>query len=96
MKIYIVIAVLFLTVQNAFAFSFTGANPGAVNLARYYNSNPYNFRRTTRNNVPYVYSEQQAEYYGIDVANPNTQYRNSGLYKQNYSNNSGYSQRYGY
>ena len=89
MKIYIVIAVLFLNIQNAFAFSFTGANPGAVNMARYYNSNPYNYRRTTRNNVPYVYSEQQAKYYGLRTT-PNSTYQYNQTYR-NYNN-----QRYGY
>ena len=66
-------------------------------MARYYQTNPYNYRRATRNNIPYVYSEQQAKYYGINVANPNAQYRTYGLYKQNYTNNNmNYTQRYGY
>lgn len=78
------------------ALSFNATNPGAANMARYYQTNPYNYRRATRNNIPYVYSEQQAKYYGINVANPNNQYRNYGLYKQNYTNNNNYTQRYGY
>ncbi len=72
------------------AFSFGEINPAAYNMMRYQQSaNMYN-RRNTRQALPYVYSPQQARYYGINVANPNNQYRQYGLYQQNYQNRSQY------
>lgn len=97
MKKFLLIVLVILLGSTAHALSFSATNPGAANMARYYQTNPYNYRRATRNNIPYVYSEQQAKYYGINVANPNAQYRTYGLYKQNYTNNNmDYTQRYGY
>ena len=74
------------------AFSLPEANPAAVNMMRYYpQRSPYGARRYNQNRLPYVYSPQQARYYGINVANPNNQYRQYGLYQQNYSRtNDGY------
>lgn len=95
MKKFLLLLIMLFVSNSVFAFSFTGTNPGAVNMAKYYQGNRYNAARMQRRSIPYVYSEQQAKYYGINVANPNTQYRNYGLYQQNYSNNN-YSQRYGY
>lgn len=82
MKKYIVLLLMLSVAESAFGLSFNATNPGAVNMMRYYQTNPYNYRRSTKNTIPYVYSEQQAKYYGINVVNPNTPYRTYGGYSQ--------------
>ena len=69
-----------------FSFSII-PNVQAQNLARYgqYNRNRYNRQQTT---VPYVYSAQQARYYGLRL--PDSQYRQYGLYQQNYNQQNQY------
>ncbi len=87
-KLFILVLCVFAAslYDTSFAFSFGGTNPGAVNMMKYYpQRSPYGARRYNQNRLPYVYSPQQARYYGINVANPNNQYRQYGLYQQNYS-----------
>ena len=87
-KLFILVLCVFAAsfYDTSFALSFGDTNPGAVNMMKYYpQRSPYGARRYNQNRLPYVYSPQQARYYGINVANPNNQYRQYGLYQQNYS-----------
>jgi len=65
--------------QCAQALSFTGTNPAAVNMVKYRQQNYYKKYNQPKTN--YIYSEQQARYYGIRT--PNNAYQ----YRQNYTNN---------
>ena len=91
-NIFILVTTILITSFYLPAFSFGEINPAAYNMMRYYpQRSPYGARRYNQNKLPYVYSPQQAKYYGINVANPNNQYRQYGLYQQNYQQrNDGY------
>ena len=90
MRIFIALLILFLYSKPTFSMSMTGVNPAAVNMSRYYQQrNIYSNKRYMRNQTPYVYSEQQAKYYGLRTT-PNSTYQYNQTYR-NYNN-----QRYGY
>jgi len=81
-KIYLSVFVIFLlgvVSLPSSAFSLT-TNTQAINLARY----NQNKQRAGNNpqSVPYVYSEQQAKYYGMYNL-PQSQFRQYGMTKDN-------------
>ena len=84
--IRVLFTLLIILMSNNITFAFGSINPAAVNMIKYNQQRNFYSARQQRQKS-YIYSEQQARYYGYRTPS-NNYYQQYGNYRQNsnYSN----------